>query len=224
MRRVSRSDRRNGAASPARWAERAAVARPFPYPATSAPRYAARRRGCQGEQGMERAVPGVEGLGAFIDLQRDADRAPGQQRRKVGPRHGVELLAGLKVHSSAAATVPAQVEVDEVGGGGKTRCPAVRPAIGDRKVRRRQSQQPRAAGRNGRLAHFVGHAEHGVGQRAAQRLEVGHGSEVAGVQNHQVGHGACPLTVAPRLASPGLTRPSAAARPRRSAASPGRWR
>ena len=132
---------------------------------------------------MEQAVAGVEDLGAFVDLQRDADRARGPQRREVGLGDGIELLARLLVHGGAAAAAPAQVEVDEAVVGGQTRFPAGRPAIGDGEVRRRVSPHPRAAGRKDRLAGFVSDAEHGVGQRAAQRLQVGQGIEVAGVQN-----------------------------------------
>jgi hypothetical protein len=100
-------------------------------------------------------VLGVEDLGAFVDLQREADMLALDQRRHMGLQCGQHGVAGLLPDGVAAALGHAHVQVHETVVAAAAGGSAGSAAVGHRPVRRRVGQHARAAGRVDLGAGFV---------------------------------------------------------------------
>jgi hypothetical protein len=143
---------------------------------------------------MQRAVLGVEHRRAFVDLQRDAERAPGEQLGEVRAHDCHHRLArGVDERALAAAPDP-RVDVDER---------AVGRTVGDRELRRRIREHPRAADRKDARPRAVALRDEDLGERLAEHADVGIGLEVRGVLDDDVRH--CILTGS--TSSPPCSRP-----------------
>ena len=120
-------------------------------------------------------------------------REPGMEyKADIATESAAAVAGGLTSFMDMPNTNPPTLDAAALED--KYRRAAGRAAVGQGEVRRRVGQHARAAAGKDLRLHLVAHGEHGVCRLAAQGGHVHDGVEIAGVKNHQMGHGV--LTVA----------------------------